>query len=115
MNIINGKDAVLEIAGQNGEWHGLGDIDYSSPLFIDLTDMAKAMADMGQALAKVAMQLNEIDWDAIRRILNIRWLHAHGGQKLRRRKHGGRWAKIDRRRRKPPLWLAEYKTRKRHV
>lgn len=101
---IHGTGAMLYAKGDDGEWVEIG----ASPA----SDFVDSIRDIVIALENVTISLEmmaqfKLDYDKFSRSFQ-RWLHGwpgHGGAKMRRRKHGGRWAKLDRRQRVPPAWL----------
>ena len=98
MSVIAGKDVTLKYAGEDGKWN--------------LVPASYRYEPSPEVVAEFHYDM-EMLFDKF--IVWVRWRYysaavdGHGGEKLRRRKHGGRWAKTERGRRKPPLWLAQRK------
>ena len=100
-----GTDATLYAKSKGGEWAELGD-RLPNNFLESVTDLAVLLEKMTTSL-EVAAKFT-IDYDKLYRSLAC-WVrgypYPHGGVKMRRRKHGGRLAKLDRRQRVPPSWL----------
>lgn len=121
MTTITGRNATLDVRGDDGEWHWLGSLDeiFEPP---DLSELINAAMLCAMLIDGLVMAINATSATCAAGRLampplgvkHMRFLiyndknRSHGGERRRRRKHGGCWVKTTGRK-KPPRWLVYHK------